>query len=469
MPVNSFDNYPMSWRPDKAMLKTPYYKSLSEDLEYRIIRGELKEGERLPPQREIADYLDLNYTTITRVYENLKRKGLIYGIVGRGTFVARDIRPAEAPQIIDLGAAGGFENYSSIVAKAVQRVMEKGYLGDMYENAAPAGSPHQLAAGQKWVEQMGVKADRDHIIICAGAQSALTLAMVSLFSQGDAIATDEYTHANFIGLARLLNIRLRPVPGDDSGMFPEELDRLCKSEKIKGIYLMPCCANPTTVTMTEKRRVEIARVAAQNKLVIIEDGASSGVFTAESTIKPFYEILPEQTVYICSTSRSLWGGLRVGYMAFGDPYRRKLLEGLNATTIRTSSLDAEIITELILSGDAYEIVDKKRRMAKRANEIFERYMGTAAPSGSMYSFYRWLPVPGITKRAEDALRESGVKVYHGSRFKVDEGADDNFLRVSISGAGSMRRLEKGIKILSQWYKTYMRQEKTGGQMLCMKR
>lgn len=456
MSVNSFENYPLSWRPDKSKLSPPYYKSLADDLEYRIMSGELKEGVRLPPQREVADYLDLNYTTITRVYERLKKKGLIYGVVGRGTFVAGDVKPAASPEVIDLGEASGFENYSSIVVRAAQRVMEKGYLGELYENADPAGRPHQLAAGQRWVREMGVQTDRDHIIICAGAQSALTLAMVSLFSPGDKIATDVYTHANFIGLARLLNIQLLPVLGDIKGMFPEELDRLCKSEKIKGVYLMPGCANPTTVMIPEDRRRELAHVAEKNGLVIIEDDVSSGIFTAAGDAKPFYGILPERTVYICGTSKSLCGGLRIGYMVFGDMFKKKLFEGLNATTIRTSSLDAEIITELILSGDAYEIVEKKRRTAKRANEIFEKYMGNAAPCGSMYSFYRWLPVPGIAGEAEAALKNSGINVYHSSRFKVGEGTPGDFLRVSISGAGSMKRLEKGIKILSKWYCTYMK-------------
>lgn len=74
MPVNSFDSYPLTWKPDKASLQTPYCRSLAEDLEKNIRSGRLQAGTKLPPQREIADYLDLNYTTITRVYETCKRK-----------------------------------------------------------------------------------------------------------------------------------------------------------------------------------------------------------------------------------------------------------------------------------------------------------------------------------------------------------------------------------------------------------
>lgn len=88
MPVNSFDSYPLTWKPKKETLAPPYYKALAQDLEEKIKAGLLAPGVKLPPQREIADYLDLNYTTITRAYELCKKKGLIYGTTGKGTFVA---------------------------------------------------------------------------------------------------------------------------------------------------------------------------------------------------------------------------------------------------------------------------------------------------------------------------------------------------------------------------------------------
>ena len=43
MPVNSFEDYPLTWKPSKALLKFPMYISLSELLEQDILSG------RLPP------------------------------------------------------------------------------------------------------------------------------------------------------------------------------------------------------------------------------------------------------------------------------------------------------------------------------------------------------------------------------------------------------------------------------------
>ena len=58
MPINSYDNYHLSWKPEKSHLKQPYYLSLASALAADISAGKLKPGTRLPPQRELADYSD---------------------------------------------------------------------------------------------------------------------------------------------------------------------------------------------------------------------------------------------------------------------------------------------------------------------------------------------------------------------------------------------------------------------------
>lgn len=66
MPVNSFDNYPMNWRPDLRKTTGPKYRAISRLLEEDIKSGVLKAGTKLPPQRELADFLDVNLSTISK-------------------------------------------------------------------------------------------------------------------------------------------------------------------------------------------------------------------------------------------------------------------------------------------------------------------------------------------------------------------------------------------------------------------
>ena len=460
MPVNTFDQYPLTWKPDKAALSPPYYQSLAQDLEDKIRAGLLKPGTRLPPQREIADYLDLNYTTITRVYDRCKKKGLIYGTMGKGTYVAphpNQELPATAGDLfdlsIDLGAVNGFSEYSELVEQATRSVLEKGYLRNLYEYSHPEGHPHQLAAGARWMEQLGVHTDGTHMAILAGAQNALTVALIALFAPGDRIGVDPYTYSNFLELAKLLHLVLVPIPGDAQGMLPEELDRHCRTSRLRGVYLIPNCANPTTLTIPLSRRRALAEVIGKNRLILLEDDSSAWLSAVEGRVLPsLFDLLEGQSVYICGMTKSLCPGLRIAYMAFPPQLQSALLHGLIHVNIKTSSFDAEVITELILSGKAYEIAAKKHQWTWKSVALFDRYFPGVTPAGEPPSYYKWLPIhlrkpPALVEQELGAL---GVRVYHSARFSVSPEETGEFLRVSLCSAGSPQRLERGFSILRRY-------------------
>lgn len=90
MPINSFENYPMSWKPLIDKTGKPIYQLLAGQLVQDISNGVLLPGTKLPPQRELADYLDLNLSTISKAFKVCEIKGLISATVGSGTFVSYD-------------------------------------------------------------------------------------------------------------------------------------------------------------------------------------------------------------------------------------------------------------------------------------------------------------------------------------------------------------------------------------------
>ncbi len=91
MPVNSFENYPMSWKPVLPRSSRPLYTALAELLQPDIASGVLLPGTKLPPQRELADFLDINVSTVTRAFKICSDKGLLSSVTGSGTFVSYDV------------------------------------------------------------------------------------------------------------------------------------------------------------------------------------------------------------------------------------------------------------------------------------------------------------------------------------------------------------------------------------------
>lgn len=460
MPTNSFDHYPMSWKPDKDLLKRPVYQSLAALLEQDIANGFLVPGTKLPPQRELADFLDLNFTTITRAYKLAESRGLIYAVTGSGTFVAPNaarsvtITADHRENLIDLAFVASFEQTNTLVTDAIKSVTDKRYVDQLLNYQDPTGIPHQKAAALNWMDRFGIQTSPENVAIVSGAQNALAVVMAALFEPGSKIATDQFTYANFIELARISHVQLVPIPGDAAGMSPGELDRLCRLTAIQGIFLMPSCCNPTTVMMTEERKHELADVIRKHGLVLIEDDIHA--FLTADIIpgygQPLFSMLPDQTVYICGTSKSICSGLRVAYMAFADAFRDKIIQAVFNINVKTSSFDAEVITELITSGQVQQIVLEKKRLAEEANKIYRRYFSFDPTTEHPLSFYRWLQIPGhhSATQLESDLKERGVRVFHSDRFLNASTSADKYLRVGLSSTDTLEELEIGLKILKEY-------------------
>lgn len=464
MPINSFDNYPMSWKPNKDELKRPFYLSLASQLEQDITNGYLAPDTKLPPQRELADFLDINFTTVTRTYKICEVKGLIYAVTGSGTFVSPNaaksitISTDKFPRdLIDLGFVASFEQTNNMVADMIPQVTEKSYLAQLLNYNDPTGIPHQKKAGLNWMESYGIVTDPEHLAIASGTQNALAIALAALFKSGNRIATDLYTYSNFIELAKMLQIQLVPIQSDQFGMRPGDLEYQCSHNKIHGIYLMPSCSNPTTIMISDIRKKELASVIKKHNLILLEDEIhaylTAGII--EDYNQPMFNLLPEQTVYICGTSKSICSGLRVAYMVFGDTLCDKITHSIFNINVKTSSLDAEIITELILSGKAFDIMSQKIQLAHSANSIYDEYFGENDQIGNPLSFYRWLPLQkqyNVAQMDSD-LKRLGIQVFHSNRFLIGKTSPNHYLRVALSTTATSDELRKGLDILKEYLNT----------------
>lgn len=460
MPINSFENYPMSWKPEKSRLKKPYYLAIAEALSHDIALGILLPNTKLPPQRELADFLDLNFTTITRAYKNCELRGVIYTIRGSGTFVspnaARTVTISAdnyTGNSIDLAFVASFEECNELIASQLPNLLKNRYLPDLLNYNEPTGMRHQKLAGISWMREFGIEATIDTMAIVSGAQNALLITLLALFEPGSKIAVDIYTYPNFIELAKLLHIQLVAIPGDDEGMLAEQLDNQCELQNIKGAFFMPSCANPTTIVISNQRRKDLCAVIKKNNLVVIEDDSYSFLFERREHLEnpAFFTRLPETTVYICGTSKSICSGLRVAYIVFPKKIADKIFQAIFNSNVKTSSFTAEIITQLILTGEAGKIVLAKKNLAREANCLFFKYFSLPNEQQAQLSFFRWLPIANYDNigELENLFLRNGIRVFHSSIFLSSRKSEQQFLRVALSGTSSLLQLEKGLKILQQ--------------------
>ncbi|MDO5695366.1 MAG: GntR family transcriptional regulator [Eubacteriales bacterium] len=66
---------------------TPIYRQLVDQTRDMIVHGLLRDGDRIPSIRELAQTLGVNASTVAKAYAEMERSGMILTARGRGTFI----------------------------------------------------------------------------------------------------------------------------------------------------------------------------------------------------------------------------------------------------------------------------------------------------------------------------------------------------------------------------------------------
>ena len=437
MPVNSFDDYPMTWRPSlRRTGEEPLYREIAGQLEADIRSGLLGPGDKLPPQRELADYLDVNLSTVARAFKLCAEKGLICGETGRGTYIAAGVG-SDLPMLdetgldrcINLGASHPLYEQNAYVVETLRRLLKKANVSAVLEYGETAGRLSHRRSGQRWLEWMGLEVPPERILLTAGLQNSLAVAMTALLRSGDKLAVSALTYPGVKKLAGLLGVQLLPVPCRRGGLDLEVLDQLCRNEGVRGLYVSPDHHNPTAATMDSGQRAALAELIRRRELLCLEDGTYS--FLSPAPLPPLAALAAPK-----SSRMGRWSA-------------QALAGGGDALNVMAPPLEAEVVSQLIDSGLARQMVEEKRRELRRRNQLTERYLGNFSLLGESGAQFRWLELPpGWSGRSfEEAARARGVQVFGWERFAVGGGRVTPGVRLAISSPRSRQELERGLGLL----------------------
>ncbi|MFJ6266294.1 PLP-dependent aminotransferase family protein [Lysinibacillus xylanilyticus] len=451
MPVNSFEEYPMSWKPDISKSSAPLYIAIAEQLEQDIKDGKLSPGTKLPPQRELADFLDVNLSTITRAFKLCGQKGLIYASIGNGTFVSSDaatnkmlLPTSNSSQMIEMGSVIPENHANEDITRYMKRMMNDPNFSNLFQYGRPEGNAWQTEAAMKLFEKVNFQTDQT-VLLGAGGQNAIVGTLAALFQPGDRIGTDPITYAGIKTAATMLGIQLVAIQQRNGEMTREGILYACKNEHIKGLYVIPDFHNPTTHTMSMEARKMIAEVARQKDLIVIEDAIYS--FLKEKPLAPISSYAPEKVIYIASVSKTISPGLRLSYIVTPPVLRKKIMETLYNINISVSLMMVELTARMIHDGVAQTILEKHRLYAKQQNALVNQYLGDYNILGEEECIFRWLILPEkfTSVQFELLASKAGVQVYAAERFAVGNAKPVNAVRLAITAPEN--QLEQALIIL----------------------
>lgn len=438
-----------SWLPRLAVQRGPRFLQIADALQAAVADGSLKPGDRLPPQRLLAAQLDVDLTTITRAYDEARRRHLLEGRGARGTYVAAP--KVEWSSVLDLSMntpppPEGVD-FDDMLKQGLSQVLMRADAQLLMTYHLGGGSDSDRKAAAQWLEPMFGSLDDRQIVVCPGAQAAIAALILALTAPGDVILAEPASYPGLRAAAAQFGRRILAVQADRQGMVPEMLEQACREHRPALVYLNPTLQNPTAITMSEGRRKQLASVARRCQVRIVEDDPYW--LLADAPPPPIAAFAPQQVCYISTLSKCLTPGLRVAFVLMRDPHeRQRFLVALRSFALMATPVTAALATQWILDGSAGQLMDGVRKEARLRHRM-ARDILAGRYSGAGDGLHVWLELPGYWTSAQlaRAADSEGIAVTPAQAFAT--GSESvNAIRISLGSIKDRGRLHAGLQRLS---------------------
>jgi DNA-binding transcriptional MocR family regulator len=437
----------IDWNSD-----VPIFRLLLQAIADDVASGELVPGDRLPASRDLADLLGVARGTVAKAFVEAERLGLVQCDVGRGTFVLpRDqgARPYASlivgpTALSDLTTNLPLAGLDPDPASALGALAERPDRNLLFRYHAPAGANRHRQAGALWLERFGISTTSDQVLVCAGAQHAIFVALAHLRRRSKILYAEELSYPGLHSIRETLRMELIPVAMDADGIDPTALARAIRRHGSGAIYLMPTIHNPTGAVLPAERRQAIARLARQHDCTIIEDDANR--LLATSPPDTFWHLAPERTFLVASVSKILSPGLRIGYLLAPAPDQAGLLRYLWATHWMAGPLNAEIVAMWIEDGTVDRTIAAKRAEAKRRQSLTRSALRGLRVEAHPTSLHAWIHLPSQQDgaRALAAMTDRGIVGTPASAFWTRATPPPNALRIALASVPRRVDLKRAL-------------------------
>lgn len=325
-------------------------------------------------------------------------------------------------------------------------------------SALQYGPSEGLRPLREWIAvemtRRGVRTAPDEVLITVGSQQVLDLVGKLLLNPGDVVLTENPTYLAAIQAFQTVEARFVPVRTDSEGLIPAALPDLIRTHRPKLLYTIPNFQNPTGVTLSEKRRAELAAIAAQTGLIVLEDDPYGRLRYRGTDIAPIKHWDEEHRVLYASTfSKTIAPGLRLGWIVAPSEVFSRLLILKQAADLHTSMFDQSVAHAYLTQNDQAAHLEKIRHAYGERFAFMDARLHESMPPG-----YTWTKPDGgmflwVTGPAEldttDLLRRAisqNVAFVPGRDFFPGEGGS-NHLRLNFSNS-TLDRIREGIGRLS---------------------
>ncbi|NIZ92841.1 MocR-like transcription factor YczR [Kineococcus rubinsiae] len=418
--------------------RSPAYAALADRVRLLVLDGRLAVGTRLAAERDLAVALGVSRATVSAAYASLRETGHVTSVRGSGSVVRPLDRPASANErrphpdgdVLDItnAALPAVDGLQAAVERAVTRLPQH-TGGHGYEMQ---GVPELRAAVAARYSDRGLPTRPDEVLVTIGAQHAIALLARTFLTPGDRVLVETPTYPRAVQAFTGAGGRPVQVPVGREGWDDDALRDAFARARPRLAYLVPDFHNPTGATMPAHQRRTVNDLAARHgtRVVVDETMADLGFGDRAAPWVPF----PGDVVHVGSLAKSVWGGLRIGWIRADAATVREVLNRRSPTDLGTPVLDQLVGAEVLPSLD--ELTTRRRGSLRAAHDALHAALAERLPSWEAPrvegGFSTWVNLgEPVSSSLVLAARARGLLLSAGPRFGVD-GAFERHLRVCFT-------------------------------------
>lgn len=453
----------IQWTPDRS-LSIPIYKQIVQYICSQIKNGNWEVGMQLPPQRDLAELFHVNRSTIATAMDELTSYGILEGNQKAGTRILSNSWSLFLPEHglwNDHVGLGAFEPNQTMIQAINHLEFTPGVLrlgtgepdprlfpSHMWKKVLtslenmtsfpylePLGLLDLRISIAKHLEQYGLSILPQQILITSGALQALQLISVCLLKPGSVMYTESPTYLRSLQVIPSANISLQGIPMDQEGILYHRIPSDASLERV--LYTIPSNHNPTGITMSSKRRLDLVDHCARYHIPIIEDCAYDELFFDKEPYRPLKALDHQDEILMIGTiSKTLIPGLRIGWVIGPEAVVNRMGDVKMQMDYGASSVSQWILKEFLDKGLYQEHLIQMRKVLKtrrdhavaQLQKTFQDEIDFQIPKGGFYLWVHFHKKLHIHKLFSQAM-EHGVLLNPGDIYDF---APNNCLRISFS-------------------------------------
>jgi 2-aminoadipate transaminase len=311
----------------------------------------------------------------------------------------------QVPDMISF--AGGFPNPETFPTELIREiandVLKKDGTQTLQYGITEGYAPLREVIASR-MKKKGMDAGMENVLIVSGSQQVIDLVGKVFIDPKDIIVVSAPTYLTALTGWTVYQTSFESIPIDDNNMrmdiFEDRMKKLArKSNPPKMVYALPNFQNPAGVTMPEKNRRKLVDLASEYDFLILEDDPYGELRYVGDHIVPIKHFDDEgRVIYMCTFSKVLAPGLRVGWVVAQPDILRKMIIAKQSADVCTNVLGQRIAHKYVAEGHMDQQIEKIKTVYSRKMNIMLSGMDEFMPKGLRWTkpeggMFLWVTLP----------------------------------------------------------------------------